>query len=572
MKKNLNLLLAILGLALISCQSELVETQQLENLNSSKFDYYSIISSLGYSTDDIMENDSLFVISDVIVLHKKELRKLAEKPQTRITTYSNLLPLEKQHIKLDEYEIADANNSILLTRAAEEWNSVPNCNILFSHGTEYASEVFYSMSVYISDDPSWGFSTNDPQYSFIQVSPVVASSTSTGTLAINTSHSTWQSYSEDQKKWAIVHALGLLIGLKPTDETDSIMYNRYYTPNWSSFSDTDKSELMSKYPLTVKSFDLDSSVSSYVSDIEYTFTPNIEYYKQFDNVTFDYEVQNLSSIVSHRLIQTSNNAAKISFYSAGTYTIKCRIRTSDIIFAEASKTIEVTSDTYLPQDGDITLNQPFNIRWNCEVGETLNCSIVENLFGNNPNDYVITKISSSEYTIKLCDYGYYTITLTKNNNNGTVIDCKEIHIKRFYRPELSFPDFTGTLDDFDFRMDVFEIGFICPENTANMIVTSYNPSYNIVVGDGTILAERLYLKRYEKFYRNAFFPPEPVCKGPATDVNTLVELTFTKGSSAVIAMPEGRNGYFSITNGWLNYKGYYAVIIPEDNVTIIPNN
>lgn len=51
------------------------------------------------------------------------------------------------------------------------------------------------------------------------------------------------------KKCAIVHALGLLVGLKPTDETDSIMYNRYYTPNWSSFSDTDKSDLMSKYPL-----------------------------------------------------------------------------------------------------------------------------------------------------------------------------------------------------------------------------------------------------------------------------------------------------------------------------------
>lgn len=558
-------------LLLVSCYAEITDEQHRADETSNEVDYFSIISALGYESDNIIENDSLFVISNIIVLRKEDLRKLADLPPTKISSYPTLLELDKQHIQLCEYEVPDETNSQILTEAVKRWNSVPNCNILFSHGTEYSYEQFYQMGVYISDNPSWIFNTNDPTYQFIQVSPCVAHLQSTATLAINTRHSTWQSYSYDDKVKAMTHALGLLIGLKQNEETDSIMYNRMGSPLWYSFSDTDKSDLMSMYPLTVKSFELSSTVSAYSSDIAYTFTPVINYYKQYTNVEFEYEVQNSSSIVSHKIVRSSNNSAKITFYSAGTYTIICRIRHEDIIFAETSKTVNVISDVCLPDDDSILINQPFSIRWSCSADETLRCSITENIFGNNASDYILNKISPSEYSIKLCDYGDYTIALTKVNSAGQILDSKELHIRRLYRPKLSFPDFTGTLDEFDFRMDVFEVGFICPENTASMIVTSYNPPYNIVVGNGGTLVKRLYLKRFEKFYRNAFFPPEPVCKGPATDINNYVDLTFAKGSSGIIEMPEGRNGYFPKLEGWLNYQGYYAVIIPNDIVKLQSN-
>lgn len=119
-------------------------------------------------------------------------------------------------------------------------------------------------------------------------------------------------------------------------------------------------------------------------------------------------------------------------------------------------------------------------------------------------------------------------------------------------------------------LSVFEIGYVCPESSeelSRMNVTSYNPSYNIKVMDGSKLKNRLYLQLYEKFYRIAFIPPAPVCKGLATCIDSPIDTTFMKGASTIIAMPEGRNGSLVLEPGWANYMGYYAAIIPRDKVT-----
>lgn len=201
----------------------------------------------------------------------------------------------------------------------------------------------------------------------------------------------------------------------------------------------------------------------------------------------------------------------------------------------------------------------------------MECTVSETIFGNNPSDYEVIKESSSKYSVKIKDYGNFVITFTKKNSNGAVVDLKQMYIARFYRPVMSFPEYAGDEDDvLDYRLEVFEFGCPCPEDMSEMIVTSVNPAYHIVVGDGTNLAERLYVRIYAKYYRSAFFPPNPVCRGPVTDINDSEDRIFSKGSSAILTMPQGKNGYIEVLgDGRIDYTGYYGVIIPKDESCIV---
>ena len=539
-------------------------------------DYLSIISSLGYSVDGVVENDSVLLVSDVIALRKKDLKNISD-GMTKVESDPIKLPLDRQYIKLNLYEL-DVRYESIFNEAVREWNSLPNCNVLFynPNDPEFPEEsTFYGTSIFISENPNYIFPTNYPKFSFIQVSPIILSLSDAGTLTINTSNASWMQLYDDQKKWAIVHALGLLVGLLPTDEADSIMKpvnglnaNNHYS-YWWGFSDNDKSDMMGMYPLIPEKFELLSEVTEYVTDVEYRFMPQVTVKKDYVDVTYEYSIESTNSIKSYNLTKNNDNTIDVKFYSAGTYVISCRIVSNDIIFAETSETISVSGDLIIPDNDDIRIGESFNIYWGCEEGANFKCYVKENIFGNNALDYSIVKTSPNEYSVKLSDYGYYVITIVKESASGAIIDTKELHIKRFYRPELSFPDFYGTEEVFDFRIGVFEIGYICPENMSRMTVTSANAPYDIYVGDGTELKNRLYLHRYDKYYRNAFIPPAPVCMGPAVDAYSIVELVYEKGDSGILTMPAGKNGNIAVADGWLRYQGYYAVIIPDDEVYMV---
>lgn len=571
MRNIIKITIILSTLLTIACQNDIQEFQPTGNLSEQKsIDYLSIISSLGYSTDNVIESDSLFLVSDVIVLKKKDLDKIAETPQTKLEAYQTKLPLEKQHIELMCYMDNSAEEFNLL-EAVREWNSVPNCNILFSYGSEYISESFWGIDMYVSEEPIWTFLPDAPKYSFIQVAPIVGNSLEKGIISIDTDHTTWKLYSDEEKKWAFVHALGLLIGLKPNDEPDSIMYNRYSDPYWFAFSESDKRDLVSWYPLTVQDFEIISNTSSYQSDIEYLFEAQVTSYKDFEDVTYEYTVYSSSGIQNYTIDDSdcNYNAAKITFLSADTYTIHCTIKQGDTNFATTSITIQTSSDFILPRNSEILLNEEFDIVWACKPGETLECHIEEQLFGSSQPDYEKQPLGTNGFSIKLLDYGYYIISLTKNLINHES-KTKEIHIKRFYRPWMSFPEYGDTMEEFDFRLNVFSLGsYNCMENPDSMIVTSHNPPYNIVVGNSAVLQERLHLKLYKKYFRDAFYPPAPVFRGPVTDMDHPMDTVLCKGTSSTIQIPGGKNYRLDVSDGWCKYYGYHAVIIPEDEVIVV---
>ena len=60
-----------------------------------------------------------------------------------------------------------------------------------------------------------------------------------------------------------------------------------------------------------------------------------------------------------------------------------------------------------------------------------------------------------------------------------------------------------------------------------------------------------------------------MCRGPVTDINDYEDRIFSKGSSAILTMPQGKNGYIEVLgDGRIDYTGYYGVIIPKDESCI----
>lgn len=571
--------IVLLSLFIVGCAKE-IDDKHVNHVNHQEepIDYLHIISSFGYSTDDIVESDSLFLISGEVVVSKAQLKRIAETPETKLESYEDKIPTENHRIYLEYKDVNGAFLSVF-NDAVREWNSLPNCNIVFYNPYDVELEpVGFNthVNIFLSDD-SFDISNNlnDRTYSFIKVSPMVFNPNNSS-LAIDTNNTTWASLSMDQQKWAVVHALGLLVGLKPTEEYDSIMKgvsglsSDEYGTYWSGFNKNDIRDLFEMYPLQLDSFDLASSQSVYQLDESYTFLPTIGSIKPVNDVTYSYSIETADSLACYECTHNDDDSISITFLASGTYSINCSVSYEGKVFATTTKAIAVEGDFNV--NGPIKLNQFFDIAWGCGENETLTCAVNELLFGNNPNDVEIVQKSPSVFSICLKDYGKYVITLKKTISDevGTRSFRKGITVEKYYRPDMIFPDFHGTTDNFDYRMKVFEIGYVCPESSeelSRMNVTSYNPSYNIKVMDGSKLKNRLYLQIYEKFYRIAFIPPAPVCKGPATCIDSPIDTTFMKGASTIIAMPEGRNGSLVLEPGWANYMGYYAAIIPRDKVT-----
>ena len=149
--------------------------------------------------------------------------------------------------------------------------------------------------------------------------------------------------------------------------------------------------------------------------------------KEFENTEFEYDIVNTKAFESHTISVDFDGSAQIKFLAAGTYTVTCKIKSGNKVFAETSKTVTVSGDLILPDADDIGVNKSFSITWGCAAGETLECTVSETIFGNNPSDYEVIKESSSKYSVKIKDYGNFVITITKKNSNGAVVDLKQMY-------------------------------------------------------------------------------------------------------------------------------------------------
>ena len=123
-------LIVFLALSIVSCQYQEIIPDKLADYNAEDVDYYSIIESMGYPVEDIVEYENLFIVSGETFFYKDDLSEYARMhPQTKINALGTL-PADSQTIYINDQYI-DADYVSLLEEAIDKWNSLEDCNLNF---------------------------------------------------------------------------------------------------------------------------------------------------------------------------------------------------------------------------------------------------------------------------------------------------------------------------------------------------------------------------------------------------------------------------------------------------------
>ena len=543
------------------------------------------IASLMGNIRTIDNFETIYVVNEELVFFKEKLYESRQNVSPRLN--GHLIVDAAQHIYLD---ITCDNESDVtpLIEAIDEWNSIPDCNIFFT-------SKYHELNPYNSD--GWfvaGVQVGANSYSIlpelscsetgIHIEAPTSNNLPGYNIWVDVNHEVYSNLSDSQKKYAIMHALGHLIGLSDSNEynwiggtsnhvqtiMDSYSYLQQWGMEWSGFSIWDKEDMASIYPLLpdVVSF----TVSPYVlgtmnTNIEYLITPYYEFIKEPSNISYRYTIRRSGGVNGHSMTENPDGTLSVVFYIKQSVAIELSIYIGDKVVGSYTQNYKVLGGMEISDE--VTIGQPFTIQWDLENHETLDIIASEIKFDGDDRNISISKQSSNEYIICLNDYGAYEFLIEKKNSvTGAVVKSHLLKVYRFYRPAFYFPDFYGTDDVFDYRLEVFQVGRICPERLSEITFTSSNTPYSIVVGESATLQERLYVHIHEKFYRQAFIPPYRVDRGPVT-IENYQERVLNKGANSTIVLPAGRNGHINNLNpGSATYKGYFAVVVPED-ITVV---
>ena len=280
----------------------------ISTYQTDSIDYISIINKLGYNINEVEIFDSAFVISNCIYLTKKDLKNYISAPKTKVT-FDGILEEQDQHIYLslwnDDITLLETYNN-----AIRAWNDLPDCNILFynEYDPQFASDSFSKYVDFFITDQSPVIPTQ-ATYKFLMITPII--NNVSPKIFINYKNSIWEALSETQKKWAIAHALGILIGLKTSDEPYSIMRSisgiqaSDFGSYWSGFSAQDKESLSNKYILKTLNTQINISPndSEFIANRIYRISPDIEFFKSYsrDELLYDYSItSNNTSVKIYR--------------------------------------------------------------------------------------------------------------------------------------------------------------------------------------------------------------------------------------------------------------------------------
>lgn len=449
-------LVLITFILLIACQKELVKIEAnviTEKQETSKEDYLSIISSLGYSIDDIKENETSFLISNSIVLDKNVLDSIANNPLTKAITLKDRLPESKQHFRLVIYQ-TDYRYMSIFDDAVRTWNSMQDCNIVFLNPAydDYPNmnTDFAMVNIYINENPIESFNSNiDYRFSFLQVHPIYSQGDVVGGISINTSSQMWEMLPDDQRKKAIIHSLGLLIGLSPSNDFNSIMRSVAYinSSNYSSFwpdfdnYHNDIYEIECQYPVIPDDIYFKNQSVNYYAGSDYHMEIGYDAVKPIPNATYECSViESVDGI--NPIISVSGNIVNLSFPKTGLYRIKVKVNgPGNTVRGMFEESFNVVNGIICPTE--VTINQPFTIGWiasgeNSSVAEINFSFIKEKYFDNTDSqNIIIAKKNVNTASITIKDTGHYIVEASLKNRPS---EKKYFNIEVYARPSYELSD------------------------------------------------------------------------------------------------------------------------------------
>ena len=584
--------MTISAIFVVACTvSEITEPQiadSVENQNTYRTDL-DIIYEMGYDTTSVLIFEDYYLVDNEIAIFKNAIENYRITPQTKLNAYEERLPLEGQRIHLTiEADYSDSNyNEEDVKYAIEQWNELEDCNIMFSSNISepYHYEWFPAvLEIHPTPINLQGGS------GMITVSPLVGGGNA-GIAVIKTSDVWWKKLSGEQRRYAIMHALGHLIGLKDYDEnpwvpnSSSSSFDQFsiMKPSdeitdtwkdmyWNGFSPTDKIDIPALYPLYPESFSVSVSPKPednvFETGIQYVFTSEYESLKSMTGLSYKMLINYIDPSSDDMIIDSETGKFNVIFSEPGECNISVEmigknntVRATDDIgnYVVAS----IVDQLNCPDVSQIKIDEPFNVEWLYENSMYPNAyvefSAGEVYFDNGGSQNVTVKrTSDNSADITIHDYGCYRIT-AKLINGPQEDNVKTISISKLYRPELTVePDLVVWDVPQSFTTATLEGFFPLPAEAFDFSNGGVS-QHKVIIGDEPILSGRVHIDYALKYYINKDLLNSPDRPEHWLLVDHIGSVTFAKGESNVQYLPQVKDLSYT-------YQDEYGQTIVENYI------
>lgn len=436
-----------------------------------------LLAANGYDTTAIVERDSFYLVGTEWIFFKDRLRDIRVNMIKPRMSASHILPIESQRIYINAILLSGMNAKVSLQDAIEGWNNVGSCSINFT--SNIFSDVQLGRSVITADieeNPSI-LTKND----LLRAEGPVEGYPGR-IFYINTASPYWTNLGPTGETYAVMHAMGQCLGLKPispqqaTDHSIMLAVTGLKTDinQWKGFSNSDKEFLRKNYPLASPVFDMTCTPDASKKDgklvlkanIEYTFTVNCNYAWCVNPI---YEIEcNPKTIGNYEFNKKSNNIFTVKFLTDGKFDLN--ITAIDNIDRTAIKFTQPIL-SYLnqivikaPNQMELGMDYDFRVSYSGEldVEPQYEISVTEKYFGNVNESASVVNVSNGHAKVKFNDYGAYI--LTAKIANKASITPRRFFFTKLYRPKCTCNKYPNNSKHYEaFFKEEFDSSILQPE-------------------------------------------------------------------------------------------------------------
>lgn len=302
--------------------SEKIKTRGLESYSSILEADKAILAAHGYDTIAIVDCDSFYLVESELIFKKSRLQELREQPEARLN-YKRRINPECYRIHLILYDNQYSNETIF-KEAVAEWNKLSKCCLHFStYFDTFLPKNRPLIDVFFQDNAN-SMSSSE----FIRVAGVINGNVG-NKIYINTKYKYWSELTKDQKKYALMHAIGHLVGLEHSSEYDtSIMQPEAGLATnknlWNGFSFEDKVLIPELYQLNPAKTQIDynptpednKGAMKLKIGVKYTVTTSYTYEWCY-NPKYTITAEPISNPGSYEFKKIGENSFDLCFTEAG---------------------------------------------------------------------------------------------------------------------------------------------------------------------------------------------------------------------------------------------------------------